>query len=114
MKTLLFTGNITTNDSDIDGTLISVNTTAIVPPSNGIVLINSNGTFDYVPNTGFVGIDTIVVNVCDSGFPLPASCSNDTIFITVIDVNLPPIVFNENVITDEDIAISGTVITTDD
>jgi VCBS repeat-containing protein len=108
-----FTGNITTNDSDIDGTLISVNTTAIVPPSNGIVLINSNGTFDYVPNTGFVGIDTIVVNVCDSGFPLPASCSNDTIFITVIDVNLPPIVFNENVITDEDIAISGTVITTD-
>jgi gliding motility-associated-like protein len=108
-----FSGNITANDSDIDGTAITVNTTAIVLPTNGIVLINSNGSFDYVPNAGFAGVDTIVVNVCDSGFPLPASCSNDTIFITVIDINFPPILFNENVNTDEDIAISGTVITTD-
>ena len=108
-----FSGNILVNDTDVDGTAITVSTTAVVLPSNGTVLINSNGAIDYVPNAGFAGVDTIVVNVCDSGFPLPASCSNDTIFITVIDVNLPPIVFNENVITDEDIAISGTVITTD-
>jgi gliding motility-associated-like protein len=108
-----FSGNIITNDSDIDGTAILVNTTAVFLPTNGTVLIYSNGTFDYVPNAGFIGVDTIVVNVCDSGFPLPASCLNDTIFMNVIDVNLPPIVFNEYVVTDEDIAITATVITTD-
>nr|MBP8249429.1 tandem-95 repeat protein [Chitinophagales bacterium] len=108
-----FSGSIIANDSDIDGTAITVNTIAVFLPTNGIVLINSNGTFDYVPNAGFVGVDTIVVNVCDSGFPLPASCLNDTIFMNVIDVNFPPIVFNENVVTDEDIAITATVITTD-
>lgn len=106
-------GSIIGNDSDLDATAIIVNTSPVVLPSNGTVLINSNGTFDYVPNTGFVGVDTIVVNVCDSGLPLPASCANDTIFITVIDLNNPPIVFNESIITDEDVAISGTVITTD-
>jgi gliding motility-associated-like protein len=106
-------GNIVSNDADPDGTNIVVNTTAILLPANGTVLINSNGTFDYLPNLGFIGVDTFVVNICDSGTPLPASCLNDTIFITVIDINNPPIVFNENVITDEDIAISGTVITTD-
>jgi gliding motility-associated-like protein len=107
------TGNIIINDNDPDGTAINVNTTPIALPANGTILINTNGSFDYIPNNGFVGTDTVVVNVCDSGLPLPASCSNDTIFITVIDVNNPPIVFNELVITDEDIAISGTVITID-
>jgi gliding motility-associated-like protein len=108
-----FSGNIISNDADPDGTLLNLTTTPLVLPANGIVIVNANGTFDYLPNAGFIGIDTIVVEICDSGFPLPATCANDTIFITVIDVNSPPVLVNENVVTDEDIAISGTVITVD-
>jgi len=107
------TGSIILNDTDPDGTSINANTTPVILPSNGTILINANGSFDYLPNNGFIGTDTIVVTLCDNGFPLPASCLNDTIFITVVDINQPPIVFNEIVVTNEDVAINGTVITID-
>ena len=106
-------GSITTNDNDPDGTILVVNTTPLVLPANGIILIQPNGNFDYVPNNGFSGIDTVVVEICDIGFPLPATCGNDTLFITVIDVNLPPVLFNDNVSTNEDVVINGTFLTTD-
>src|SRR5690606_11413063 len=50
------------------------------------------GTFSYLPNGQSVYIpadnapsitDTIVVEVCDNGFPLPAICKNDTIFVSI-------------------------------
>ena len=77
------TGDLTnTGDSDVDGTLI-VNTSPIVSPSHGTIVINSDGTFVYTPSVDFYGSDTIVVTICDDGSPLPALCTNDTIFITV-------------------------------
>lgn len=106
-------GNIISNDSDADGTTINVDTTPIQIPNNGSIIIHPNGTFDYFPNYGFVGVDTVVVWVCDSGWPLPSSCGNDTIFITVIKVNQPPVIYNEILTTNEDLSISGTVLTND-
>lgn len=107
------TGSIVLNDTDPDGTTLVVNTLPMVLPSNGVIIVNANGSFDYLPNIGFIGTDTVVVEVCDSGLPLPATCVNDTIFINVIDVNDPPVLVNENLNTNEDVAISGTVITID-
>ncbi|MFN9940343.1 MAG: hypothetical protein ACK56I_12800, partial [bacterium] len=43
-------------------------------------------TYTYIPDSGFTGIDTIVIAVCDSGFPLPEICANDTVFISVGEV----------------------------
>ncbi|MFN6077231.1 MAG: cadherin-like domain-containing protein, partial [Fluviicola sp.] len=71
-------------DFDPDGTPLVVNTTPIDGPNNGTIVINTDGTFTYTPNLGYSGLDTVVVSVCDSGIPLPASCLNDTLFITVI------------------------------
>jgi hypothetical protein len=44
------------NDSDVDGDAL----TAILDtaPSNGVVSLNANGSFDYTPNAGFVGTDS--------------------------------------------------------
>ena len=69
-------------DSDIDGNLVA-SSTPVDGPTNGTIVINPNGTYTYTPNTGFTGNDTIVVQICDDGTPLPANCINDTIFVTV-------------------------------
>ncbi len=76
-------GNVLLNDTDIENTLLTTNTTVVDDANNGTFTINSDGTFSYTSITGFNGIDTIVVSVCDSGFPLPQLCVNDTIFILV-------------------------------
>ena len=70
------------NDNDIPtlGTIVATN------PSNGIVVLNDNGTVNnpsddnitYTPNSGFVGTDTFDYTVCDSN----GNC--DTATITVI------------------------------
>jgi gliding motility-associated-like protein len=76
-------------DSDIDGNLVA-STTPVDGPSNGTIVINPNGTYTYTPNTGFTGNDTVVVQICDDGSPLPAICVNDTIFILVdVCINNP-------------------------
>jgi gliding motility-associated-like protein len=76
-------GDLTNSgDTDIDGNLV-VNTTPLSGPTNGTITINSDGTYTYTPNAGFSGSDTVIVEICDDGTPLPAICVNDTIFITV-------------------------------
>ncbi|MCF8433934.1 MAG: gliding motility-associated C-terminal domain-containing protein, partial [Crocinitomicaceae bacterium] len=82
------TGDLTdAGDSDIDGNLI-VNTTPIDSPNNGSIIVNPDGTFTYTPNTDYFGNDTIVVQICDDGTPLPVICVNDTIFITILPCSL--------------------------
>jgi gliding motility-associated-like protein len=77
-------GDLTdTGDADPDGTPLTVNTTPVSGPSNGTIVINTDGTYTYTPNPGFSGTDTIVVTICDGGLPLPGICVNDTIFVTV-------------------------------
>ena len=91
------TGDLTNSgDSDLDGNLV-VTTTPVDGPNNGTIVINPDGTYTYTPSTNFNGADTIVVQICDDGTPLPALCVNDTIFITVNPINDGPIVDDENV-----------------
>ena len=73
-------------DSDVDGNLV-VNTTPLTGHLNGTILINPDGTFTYTPTLNFNGFDTVVVEICDDGFPLPIICGVDTIFIEVLPIN---------------------------
>jgi gliding motility-associated-like protein len=83
------TGSILDNDSDVENTTLTVDTNLVDGPNNGTFTIDSLGIFTYTPNAGFTGSDTVVVLVCDSGFPLPEECAFDTIIFIV-----NPIVFN--------------------
>jgi gliding motility-associated-like protein len=84
------TGNILDNDSDIDISALTV-TELLQDATNGSFVFDSTGAFTYTPDSCFVGTDTVIVLVCDSGIPLPALCANDTLFFTV---TLPEIIAN--------------------
>ncbi|MEM8509997.1 MAG: Ig-like domain-containing protein [Bacteroidota bacterium] len=58
------------NDNDANGnSSLGVRTTPLSGPSNGLLTLNTDGSFSYVPNTGFTGTDTFRYRVCDDGTP---------------------------------------------
>ncbi|MEQ9168507.1 MAG: Ig-like domain-containing protein, partial [Fulvivirga sp.] len=63
------TGNVLSNDSDVDGDLLVANTTPVVAPSNGVLVLNVDGSFEYTPNAGFEGSDSFTYEVCDNSSP---------------------------------------------
>ncbi|MBA4276244.1 Ig-like domain-containing protein [Flavobacterium sp.] len=96
-------------DSDPDGTALVVTTTPVSGPSNGSIVINADGTYVYTPNPNFNGVDVIIVEVCDSGTPLPKMCVNQTLTITVTPVNDPPVANNDSATTLSDTNVIITV-----
>ena len=92
-----YTGSLLTSDDyDPDGTTLVVDPNPIKLPKHGIIVINSDssGVYTYTPNLGYLGPDTVIVWVCDHGFPLPAICMPETLFINVGPVNHVPIIVN--------------------
>ncbi len=89
-------------DFDPDGTILTANTVPVSGPANGSIVINPNGTYTYTPNPNYNGTDQVVVEICDAGTPLPAICLNDTIFITIIPVNDPPVGVPDTITIPED------------
>jgi hypothetical protein len=74
------------NDDDVDGDPLTA--VLVSSPTNGSLLLNSNGSFKYTPNSGFHGVDNFTYKANDS-----QSDSNlATVIITVIPVNQPPVV----------------------
>jgi hypothetical protein len=74
-------GTIAANDRDPDNLLSDLTFSKITNPANGSVIQNGNGTFAYTPNSGFVGNDSYLYQVCDSS----GSCDTATVSIAVID-----------------------------
>ena len=100
-------GNVLTNDSDGNNDALAVNTIPISGPANGTLTLNTDGTFTYIPNTNFNGIDTFTYEVCDDG--IPVQCDQATVTITVNAVNDAPVLTKELVKVDEDGVVSGTL-----
>ena len=81
------------SDVDVEGTSLSVDTSPVVAPTNGEIVINEDGTFVYTPGPLFSGQEVVQVSICDEGIPLPSACATKLITITVIPVNHPPDLF---------------------
>jgi large repetitive protein len=102
------TASVATNDYDLDaGQTLSY--AMVVQPSNGTLVFNSNGTYTYTPQTGFVGTDYFYYRVCDSA--IPSLCSIAQVAINVLasgggSVNLPPVATPDVVVTP-----AGTAVT---
>ncbi|MEC5127652.1 Ig-like domain-containing protein [Verrucomicrobiales bacterium BCK34] len=53
------------NDTDLEGDTLTVNTTPVSGPSNGVLVLSADGTFTYTPNDGFMGRDSFTYEVND-------------------------------------------------
>jgi len=62
------------NDTPNGATTPNVVTT----PLNGTAVVNTDGTIEYTPNTGFKGVDTLVYELCNAG-----GCATATVSIEV-------------------------------
>jgi len=107
------------NDSDFDGDSLSLITTPDVEPSNGSVVLSTDGTFTYTPNMNFFGSDSFDYQVSDS----KGGSAIGTVNINVIVVNDAPVADVESVtlvedtnvvidVTDNDTDVDGTIAVT--
>jgi gliding motility-associated-like protein len=70
------------NDIDVDNDNL---TTSIVSgsTSGGMAVVVNGDYINYIPQTDFIGTDTLIYQICDNG--IPSLCDIDTVFIHVID-----------------------------
>lgn len=104
-------GNVKANDYDPQGFVQTVNTTAVVAPSHGAVILYSNGTFTYTPDPNYSGTDQFVYSTCNNG--LPQACDQATVYLNVKADNDPPIALNDVNTTFINNVVSGQVLTND-
>ena len=75
------------NDTDIDGD--DLTTTIIGTSTQGVTPVVEDGdSISYIPPSGFVGLDTITYEVCDTG--TPSLCDTAMVVVNVGNVNDEP------------------------
>ncbi|MCW5607007.1 MAG: DUF4347 domain-containing protein [Nitrosomonas sp.] len=79
---------ILANDTDTEND--SLTASLVDAPSQGVLNLNADGSFNYTPNTGFTGTDTFTYRAFDgTGYSAPA-----TVAIAVNSTGLPSITGN--------------------
>lgn len=112
-------GDLSGNDTEIDGEALTYTATPVVAPTKGTVAIAADGTFTYTPAAGESGTDTFTYEVCDDhqtlgGDPAPA-CSEATVTVTITATPLvAPIAVEDGANTDVDIAVDIDVLANDE
>ena len=94
------------NDSDIDGDILSLNTTPISNVNNGSLVLNSDGTFTYTPNENFHGVDSFIYEVLDGN----GGTAQATVNITVDSVSDIPVANADAYVMSEDGSLNTTLI----
>ncbi|WP_010232327.1 cadherin-like domain-containing protein, partial [Gillisia marina] len=92
------------NDSDPDGDPLTI--ISNTNPSNGIVVLNENGTFTYTPNANYNGQDSFEYTISDGNGGIDTA----TVLITVVPVNDAPVAVDDSSTTDEDTAVTISVL----
>lgn len=100
-RTINATNGLLSNDNDLDGNAsMSVSTTPIVDVGSGNLILNTDGSFAYTPNTNFLGTDTFTYKVCDNGTPseLISRFDFDTAILTDATVGPDAMSINPNAV----------------
>ncbi len=99
--------DVLSNDSDPDGDALSID--SFEQPANGTVVQNADGTFSYTPNADFNGTDTFTYTVTDGS----GGTSTATVQVVVAPANDDPIPGDDEVVTNEDQAVTVDVLAND-
>jgi len=63
----------------------------LIPPSNGTISVNPNGTVTYTPFTNFMGSDTFTYFACDQTLPPSGPyCDTATVIVHLMDCSAGP------------------------
>ncbi|HIF9355818.1 TPA: tandem-95 repeat protein, partial [Photobacterium damselae] len=99
------TGQLTATDADGDNLTFKPGTN----PENGSVTINSDGSWEYVPNPDFNGEDSFTVVVDDGN----GGTDTITVTVNVTPVNDAPVGEDVSAETQEETAVTGQLTATD-
>jgi hypothetical protein len=100
-------GNVLANDTDVDGDPLRVSN--VTPAAHGVVAVNSDGTFTYVPEPNFNGVDSFTYTVSDDH----GGTAIGTVHITVRPVDDAPEAPDVVVVTSVGVAMDVAVPMTD-
>jgi large repetitive protein len=102
-----FSGNLATNDTQSgDGGNVWAK---VSNPSHGTATINSDGTFTYTPEANYNGLDQFTYTLTD----VDNDQSTAKVILTVVSVNDLPGAVADNISTNEDTQVSGSLATND-
>ena len=90
-------GNVLTNDSNIDSDTSSLTAALGTGPANGTAVVNADGTFTYTPDADFNGTDTFTYTVYDG-----AATDSGTVTVTITPVQDAPDAVNDRATVAED------------
>jgi hypothetical protein len=82
------TYDVTANDTDVDHTVDPTSVALVTGPSNGVAVVNGDGTFTYTPDLNYSGSDTFTYTITDPG---GATSSPATVTMNVTNTNDPPV-----------------------
>ncbi|MBC7384053.1 MAG: tandem-95 repeat protein [Bacteroidia bacterium] len=99
--------DVTANDIDPDGDPLTVS--FILAPKNGSATLVGN-VVRYVPNTNYLGQDSLRYKICDNG--TPSLCDSAWVYINVVP-NRAPIALNDTVTTNINVSIVVNVTAND-
>jgi VCBS repeat-containing protein len=97
------------NDTDPDGDPLTYDTSPVIAPAHGSVVILANGTYTYTPNLNFNGTDTFTYRVRDDD----GGSATAVVTITVNPVNDNPVANPNTATTNEDTLVNIIVLGND-
>ncbi len=101
-------GTVTGNDTDPNNNLNASSYTLTSNANHGNVTLNANGSYTYVPTTGYTGSDRFIYQVCDMG--LPVYCDTAIVYLTVY---APPTALNDSATTLINVPVNLTPLVND-
>ncbi len=87
-------------DRDVDGDPLRVDTVPVIAPQYGALTLNADGTFVYLPDPDFHGVDTFTYRIFDR--PVGGLSDSATVRLVIAPVNDAPIARDDVGRTDED------------
>ena len=96
---VVFAHGLLQNDSDIDGDILTV--TPVSQPANGTLHLNNDGSFTYMPDSDFNGVDSFEYKASDGML----DSDPVTVSINVSPVNDAPLATGDSYNTPEDASL---------
>ncbi|GAB4129850.1 MAG: hypothetical protein Fur0027_15150 [Raineya sp.] len=108
-------GDVSPNDNDGDPEITQTLTFTLVSggtaSANGTLVLNSDGTFTYAPNSNFNGVVSFTYQVCDNGSPV--LCATAIATITINPINDLPFAQDDTFVMNAGTTLNGNVALND-